>query len=817
MDTKRNTMMSKLLSFGITLCLIITVGALGGCPGADTETKARHIRPARATDNMAPTVTMTSAVSDVTDLSPIRVTVKFSELVRGFRQSDLDVTNAAVTGFTGDGANYGFYLVPAAEGVVTADIPAAVAKDGANNWNAAAEQFRRTCDANAPSAMMSTPTVDPTNASPIPVTVTFTEPVTGFDATDVVPGNATVTNFAGSGANYSFDLIPAADGLVAVDVPAGVAQDVAANDNKAAQQLTRMYTGTAPATALSSTVEDPTATSPIPVVVTFSRPVAGFDAGDVATTNATVADFAGFGTDYTFDLVPVADGLVIAEVAEGVAQDAVGNGNAAAPQFSRMYNAAAPTVVLSSTAANPTSTSPIPVTVEFSEPVTGFDATDIVVTNGTVTGLAGSDAAYTFDLTPAGEGLVTADIAADAAQGATGTGNAAATQFARNYVLAIDVPLEAVVEVNEAQWIVDRRAAGPLYGYGDAYVTQNYAPLPVFFEGWQSTPRAEIVEFEWDFGDGTEPFNGFNAAHVYETPGTYVATLTVTNVYGATATDTITIEVLERDGITYYVDAEFGDDANDGMSPGAGAWRTAQHAFNGIGEKRYAPGDEVLFTRGQVFPIESKAVAFTHWPGYGFAFGAYGDPADPKPLIQLTGMATSDNPSVEHPMIFANTAVGLAHVAFVDLAFNATSDIDANNMATIYYSSGATQNLLFYRCDFEDFLNGFMTQSPDPGVVFGIFIIECTFYRSATTHLFAEATHYAVVDTSLDLSGNHIAYLGVLDTAVITGNHFSRPAFGRTAMRMCFFFNDTAPTENIVITDNIFEGWIDPVVNDYDA
>ena len=117
--------MNKLFSFGITLCLIITVGALGGCPSADTETKARHIRPARATDNTAPTVAMSSSVSDVTDLSPIRVTVTFSESVRGFRTSDLVVTNATVTGFNGDGAAYGFYLVPATEGVVTADIPLA--------------------------------------------------------------------------------------------------------------------------------------------------------------------------------------------------------------------------------------------------------------------------------------------------------------------------------------------------------------------------------------------------------------------------------------------------------------------------------------------------------------------------------------------------------------------------------------------------------------------------------------------------------------------------------------------------------------------
>ena len=98
-----------------------------------------------------------------------------------------------------------------------------------------------------------------------------------------------------------------------------------------------------------------------------------------------------------------------------------------------------PTVTLSSTAPDPTNTSPIPMTATFSEDVTGFVVGDITVGNGTAGNLAGGPAVYTFDVTPAGQGLVTVDIAAGVAQDAAGNDNEAATQFTIAYSLVISV------------------------------------------------------------------------------------------------------------------------------------------------------------------------------------------------------------------------------------------------------------------------------------------------------------------------------------------------------------------------------------------
>ena len=68
-------------------------------------------------------------------------------------------------------------------------------------------------------------------------------------------------------------------------------------------------------------------------------------------------------------------------------------------------------------------------------------------------------------------------------------------------------PLVATITLSEPLWFSERK----LTVYGNTEQTNFYAPLPVFFEGFNSTPRAEIVSYDWDFGDGSDHFSGFNA------------------------------------------------------------------------------------------------------------------------------------------------------------------------------------------------------------------------------------------------------------------------------------------------------------------
>ena len=73
----------------------------------------------------------------------------------------------------------------------------------------------------------------------------------------------------------------------------------------------------------------------------------------------------------------------------------------------------------------------IQVTATFSEPVNGFEMADVVLANGLVSSFVGSDgdSVFTFDVTPNAIGVVTVDVAQDAAMDSEGNGNTAAGQL----------------------------------------------------------------------------------------------------------------------------------------------------------------------------------------------------------------------------------------------------------------------------------------------------------------------------------------------------------------------------------------------------
>jgi PKD repeat protein len=70
------------------------------------------------------------------------------------------------------------------------------------------------------------------------------------------------------------------------------------------------------------------------------------------------------------------------------------------------------------------------------------------------------------------------------------------------------------------------------------------APLDVAFTGTGSDSDGTVVSYEWTFGDGTSSTSQ-NPAHIYNNPGTYTATLTVTDDDGATGSDSVVITVTE--------------------------------------------------------------------------------------------------------------------------------------------------------------------------------------------------------------------------------------------------------------------------------
>ena len=384
-------------------------------------------------DSVQPTVTLTTTANSNTNLSSIPITATFSKAVTGLTLSGITVTNGTASSLAGSGTTYTFSVAPSAQGAVTIQIPASSATDSAGNTNLVSNTLTLTYDSIAPTVTLTSTASDPTNVSPIAVTATFSEAVTGLTLSDFTVSNGTAGSLSGSGTTYTFSVTPTANGSVSVTLPANSAQDTATNGNTVSNTLTRTFSTTQPTVTVASTLTSPTNQSPIPVTVTFSTNVTGFTSSSVTLGNGTLSGFAGSGSSYSFNVTPSAQGAVTVSVAAGVAQDSASNQNLASNSLSVVYNTVAPTATLTSTSGSATNVSPIPVTLTFSESVTGFTLSGLTVTNGTASALTGSGASYAFNVTPSGQGAVTVIANASSAHDAAGNQNTVSNTLTRTY------------------------------------------------------------------------------------------------------------------------------------------------------------------------------------------------------------------------------------------------------------------------------------------------------------------------------------------------------------------------------------------------
>ena len=180
-----------------------------------------------------------------------------------------------------------------------------------------------------------------------------------------------------------------------------------------------MVDNTSPTVTITD-VPDPSSAA-FTAKITFSEGVDGFAVEDIAVGNGAASAFTGSDgdTEFTALIAPTADGAVTVDVAEDVAMDAAGNGNAAAARASSTYTAPlidtiAPTVtsiVRQTPSASPTNADDLTWRVTFSEDVANVDAADFVVSNTTATptatAVSGSSAHY--DVTASGGDLGSLD------------------------------------------------------------------------------------------------------------------------------------------------------------------------------------------------------------------------------------------------------------------------------------------------------------------------------------------------------------------------------------------------------------------------
>ncbi len=302
---------------------------------------------------------------------------------------------------------------------------------------------------------------NPTNASSVNWTVTFSEPVTGVDASDFALANSglggtpAITNVTGSGATRTVTATTGSGNgtlglnLVDDDSIADVATNVLGGSGNGNGNFTgQLYTldRTAPTVSVEQAAgqADPTNDQPIQFTADFSEPVSGFTPADVTLSGSSGHGSAVVtltpGPDDTYEIAVTgldSDGTLTASIDADRVSDPAGNGNTASTSTDNTvtFDATNPdvTVEQKSSQDDPTNTQPIEFTATFTEPVTGFDETDVVLGgtagsgSATVTVTGGGD---TYNIAVSGldaDGTLTAEIGVNAAEDAAQNGNDAST------------------------------------------------------------------------------------------------------------------------------------------------------------------------------------------------------------------------------------------------------------------------------------------------------------------------------------------------------------------------------------------------------
>ena len=196
------------------------------------------------------------------------------------------------------------------------------------------------------------------------------------------------------------------------------------------------------------------------------------------------------------------------------------------------------------------------------------------------------------------------------------------------------------------------------------------------------------AEFIWSFGDGGSDYNnlhGFNAAHLYETPGNYTVTLTVVNGGGKRDTATMNVTVKSSNRRVFYVSND-GSDGNSGSSDAP--FSTFAKAMSKAGNDT-----EIRFRRGDTFKVYQGEMPSSD---SNLVIGAYGSGGSNPRLLWASGVPDKDKD-------FISISQGNG-VVIRDLTFQTPFTGDGKNRLNSVRPGGT--NIAVVDCNFVDMTEG---------------------------------------------------------------------------------------------------------------
>jgi hypothetical protein len=222
--------------------------------------------------------------------------------------------------------------------------------------NEASNQVSFISDRTPPKVMISYLGANPTNVSPMFISIVFDEELqTPPSLSHLQIANGVASNLIGSGRNYSLEIAPASQtATISIQYSADQVIDLVGNKNTGSNILSVDFNSNRPLPTLSSASPSIVNTSAITVNVHFSGVVTGLDLNDLLLVNATASNLTGSGDSYSFTLTALSPGNFSAQVKDSAVVDGALNPSLSSAVLSFLYDTVGPTFTLSSSVSNPT-------------------------------------------------------------------------------------------------------------------------------------------------------------------------------------------------------------------------------------------------------------------------------------------------------------------------------------------------------------------------------------------------------------------------------------------------------------------------------
>ena len=318
-------------------------------------------------DGTVPTIQIygsTQATGATSDLESIDVILQSSETITNFSESDIVVSNASITSFSGSGAQY--YATITRDSTLPDDSVSTITlyvdvnsfSDEAGNINDASSNtftwyYDPTVVELTISELNGLASGSTTADDYITVQVTSNLSIVSVDQSKMVVtgGSASITGTTDN--VVTVKLTPETSNTASqIYFDTGFITSTNSKINKTASSTyIWTYDGVAPIVTLSSTnTTNNTVTSEqvINMVATISETPSSFTTSDIAVTNGTVSNLSGSGTQYTFDVTITSEGQVTVYIpTDNGITDTAGNVSVPYNDFIVTYDGTQPSVDIS--------------------------------------------------------------------------------------------------------------------------------------------------------------------------------------------------------------------------------------------------------------------------------------------------------------------------------------------------------------------------------------------------------------------------------------------------------------------------------------